>query len=113
VVPLLVARGYRRKKRRTADELYARLTTLVSDDERTSDLPDTVELTEDDIKKYYPIWVLWFATDRRFLPSQLMAEPHEPLAAMLEIDTVFEKVMEQFREQSDGELSEDKSTDTT
>lgn len=56
------------------------------------DLPDTVSLTQEQIDLYYPLWTLWRATGKRFLPSALMDEPAEPLAVLLEIDSYFQKI---------------------
>jgi hypothetical protein len=56
------------------------------------DLPDTVSLTQAEIDLYFPLWRLWRATGKRFLPSQLMGEPAEPLAALLEMESYFQMI---------------------
>lgn len=38
----------------------------------------------------YDVWVLWRATERRFLPSQLLAEPIGLLDDMLYLDGIYE-----------------------
>ena len=42
----------------------------------------------------YDIWTLWRATDRRFLPSQIMAEPEALLSDMITLDSVYEAIKE-------------------
>lgn len=56
------------------------------------DLPDTVHLTQKQIDRYFPIWAQWRALDKRHLPSQIAAEPAEQLAAVLEIEALFQAV---------------------
>ena len=46
----------------------------------------------------YDIWVLWRATDRRFLPSQLLNEPAALLQDMLTLDGIYERMQEQRKE---------------
>lgn len=40
----------------------------------------------------YDVWVLWRATDRKFLPSQLLQEPIGLLDDMLLLDGVYEVI---------------------
>jgi len=89
--------GGRGKKRSTADGLYARLAELADPERRDSNLPETIELNQDTIDKYWSLWLWWVATERKFLPSQLLCEPFEPFAVMLEIDNLYEKIVEQLR----------------
>ena len=57
-----------------------------------------VNLTKAEIDYYWDTWVLWVATGRKFLPSQLRDEPHQPLSVLLEIDDIYERIVEQLRE---------------
>jgi len=70
-----------------------------------SGLPDTVDLSQEVINRYYPLWLWWWATDRKFLPSQLMAEPYEPFSVILELDSYYYRVSEQLKKEpaEDGE----------
>lgn len=61
------------------------------------DLPDVIGLSQAEINQYYPLWLLWKATEKRHLPSALLAEPAEPLAALLEIESYFNKIEEMTR----------------
>lgn len=45
-------------------------------------------------------------TEKRFLPSHLMAEPSEPLAVLLELDGYFYQIAEQIREEETTDSSE-------
>lgn len=55
-------------------------------------LPPVIRLSDPD--RSYDIWTLWRATDRRFLPSQLMNEPEGLLMDMLTLDGIYEKIKE-------------------
>jgi hypothetical protein len=59
------------------------------------ELPDELNLSQEDLDTYWNIWALWRATDRRFLPSQLMAEPERPLLVMLELDGAYAMIERQ------------------
>jgi hypothetical protein len=65
--------------------------------ENTEDdsLPETLNLTKSDLETYWNIWTLWRATDRKFLPSQLMVEPERPLRVMLELDSAYTMIERQ------------------
>jgi len=63
------------------------------------DLPDVLNLTRDDLDFYWDIWTLWRATDRKFLPSQLMNEPERPLRVMLELDGAYSLIERQIIKQ--------------
>jgi hypothetical protein len=45
----------------------------------------------------YEIWTLWRALDRRFLPSQIMAEPQSWLDDMLTLDGIYETLKERAK----------------
>jgi hypothetical protein len=62
---------------------------------QAEDLPDVVGLSQVEIDRYYPLWLLWRATEKKFLPSQLMIEPGEPLSVMLELDSYFDRIARQ------------------
>lgn len=66
---------------------------------KDEDLPDTVSLTQNDLDYYWNLWTLWRGTDRRFLPSQLLAEPERPLRVMLELDGIYAIVERQIAKQ--------------
>ena len=61
-----------------------------------NDLPEYANITEDDLEQYWELWTRWRATDRRFLPSQLMAEPDRPFAIILELDSIYAIIEKQF-----------------
>lgn len=82
--------------------MYSRLAELA--EHTDDDLPDTINLTQEQVDQYYPLWALYVATGRRFLPSQLMIEPAEPLAAILEINSYFEKIAK--LEETDSDASQ-------
>jgi len=42
----------------------------------------------------YDVWVLWMATGRRFLPSQLLAEPTALLDDVLQLDGLYNSLKE-------------------
>ena len=69
------------------------------DNGKSEDLPDTLELTEEELRTFWEIWTLWRATDRRFLPSQLLAEPRRPLLAMVELDGAYAIIERQLAKQ--------------
>jgi len=63
-------------------------------------------LSQVEIDQYYPLWLLWRATEKRFLPSQLMDEAAQPLAVLLELDAYFDRIAEQIRKADTNPQSE-------
>lgn len=53
------------------------------------ELPDILEMTEQQFDRFYPVWAMWIADDKKHLLSEYMAEPDEPWAVVLEIDKMF------------------------
>ena len=51
------------------------------------------------MEENWELWTNWVATDRKFLPSVLAKEPERPLAVILELDGIYEKIVEQIRKQ--------------
>jgi len=52
-------------------------------------LPAVISLNNQDA---FEIWTLYRAFDRRFLPSQLLAEPEAWLSDMLTLDSALEAI---------------------
>lgn len=54
----------------------------------------------------YHTWVLWRATERRFLPTDLRRQPEPLMSNIIYLDSIFEKmvdqVMEQYKESNNG-----------
>lgn len=91
--------------------MFLRLNSIASQENEDS-LPDTIDLTEEEAKKYVDLWLWWRATDKRFLPSQLVDEPNRPMANILQIDNYFERIVRQLKAQDNGEQGDDKTSDT-
>lgn len=83
--------------------MFSRLSELAESPNK--DLPDTIDISRTDLELFYPIWLLWRATEKHFLPSQLMKEPAQPLAVLLELDSYFDRIADQTREQEEEEDS--------
>lgn len=79
------------------DRLYSRISEIV--ERSDSDLPDTISITEEELEEYWDLWTNWVATERKFLPSVLVEEPERPLSVILELDGIYEKIVEQIRSQ--------------
>jgi hypothetical protein len=58
-------------------------------------LPELIQLNHPLVA--YDIWALWVATDRKFLPSQLLQEPVGLLDDMLLLDSVYATIQEQYK----------------
>lgn len=58
-------------------------------------LPATIILNDE---ANYDLWVLWVATGRRFLPSQLLDEPESVLSDMITLDSVYNAVRERVND---------------
>lgn len=71
------------------------------------DLPDTIELTQKDIDLYWDLWVRWRATEKRFLPSQLLNEPDRPFSVLIKLDSIYAMVEQQVLK----ELTKKKAND--
>lgn len=78
--------------------MLVRIADMV-DNGKSEDLPETLELTAEELENFWEIWTLWRATDRRFLPSQLLAEPQRPLLVMIELDGVYALIERQIAKQ--------------
>lgn len=55
-------------------------------------------MSEEEFERVYPVWVLWRATDRRFLPTDLLKQPQALMDAILELDGHFERMVNQVEE---------------
>lgn len=55
--------------------------------DNSATLPPVVALN---YPESFDVWVLWRALDRRFLPSQIIAEPVAMLEDMLTLDGLYE-----------------------
>jgi hypothetical protein len=53
----------------------------------SGNIPPSLSLSNPELA--YDVWVLWMATGRRFLPSQLMQEPSVMLDDILQLDGLF------------------------
>ena len=71
------------------------------------DLPEYADVTQDDLEQYWELWTRWRATDRKFLPSQLMAEPDRPLAVILELDSIYALIEKQVLDKKSKENNTD------
>lgn len=60
--------------------------------EGAGDLPPTLSLSNPELA--YDIWVLWAATGRRHLPSELVAEPVVMLSDILQIEGLYKALSE-------------------
>jgi hypothetical protein len=82
-------RQSKKKNRRDTDRIYARLRELAVSE--GTPLPPVITLNH---PQAYDVWVLWRATDRRFLPSQLLQENDALLMDMITLDGAYEAVKE-------------------
>ena len=81
----------RKKNKEKSAQLYEKLSDLVQSG--GAELPPIINLYNDEA---YDIWVLWQATGKRFLPSQLLNEPESLMADILQLDSVFETMKEKY-----------------
>jgi len=61
-------------------------------------LPDTMNITLDEFNEIYPTWILWVATNRRFLPTELRKQPQEDMDKLLYLDMLAQKIEGQMLE---------------
>lgn len=81
----------RKKNKAKAQEIIDKISEVVKAEK--SEIPSVIALS----KPYsYDIWVLWRATDRRFLPSQLMQEDESLLSDMLLLDSAYEAIKDRY-----------------
>lgn len=59
----------------------------------SNELPQVIAVS--DISSY-DLWVLWRATDRKFLPSQLMKEDESLLSDMIALDSAYEAIRSKY-----------------
>lgn len=70
--------------------------------------PETLSFAPDEFEFIYELWTLWAATDKRFLPSQLIPEMLSGygriLNGLLEMEALYGKTKAQLkRESSSGQ----------
>jgi hypothetical protein len=100
--------GLWKKKREDTQKIYQVLLRSVPGDPSRPEyfLPDELELDYETFLDVYETWVLWRATERRFLPTELRKQPDRLMEHLLYLDHIFEnmagQVMEQYKERSDG-----------
>ena len=68
-------------------------------------IPDELSIDLDEFHDAYHVWVLWRATGRRFLPTELRKQPEPLISTIIYLDSIFDRmadqVMEQYRESGD------------
>lgn len=64
-------------------------------------IPAELNITYDRMMEVYPMWLLWRATDRRFLPTELRKQPQDLLNDIIYIDLLMEKIVGQQLEKMD------------
>ena len=52
-------------------------------------IPDTVPITQEQVQKYWPVFVKYLQLDRRFTPSQIANEPDEMLETVAALDSIY------------------------
>lgn len=57
-------------------------------------------MTEEVFERVYPVWLQWVATDRKFLPTDLRRQPQVIMDGILQLDSIFEKMVAQQRERA-------------
>jgi hypothetical protein len=83
--------------------LYTRLAAIVRNEEKNVDLPEFVNVSQEELDRYYLIWAWWNATGKTHLVSDIMQEPYEAMAVVLEIDRIYEKIVEQLSDDGHNE----------
>lgn len=75
----------------------------------SGDPPDILDLTRSELDAYWPVWLLWINTERKFLPTwppSLEAQPVNMMRVLFLLDGIYEKmVFEQQKKQSTSEGS--------
>ena len=65
--------------------------------------PEQLSFAPDEFDLIYELWVLWVATDKRYLPSQLIPELQSGygriLTGMLEMESLYAKTKAQLKKQ--------------
>lgn len=65
--------------------------------------PETLPMNVDEMGMLYELWLLWSATEKRYLPSQLIPEilsgHGRLLSGMMEMETLFMKTKAQIKKQ--------------
>jgi len=64
-------------------------------------IPPELEISSERFREILPIWSLWVATDRRFLPTDLMKQPKRLLDDLLYLDVIADKIMKQIIEREE------------
>lgn len=82
----------------TADEIFSRLADIVNRGDGDSSLPEKIDTPLELLEKHFDVWLWWLATGRRYLPSQILQEPAEPFAVILELDSYYQRVLAQETE---------------
>jgi hypothetical protein len=96
------------KKRREALDLFARFVPLAFTDADPV-FPEYVNLSPDEVDRYWEDWAVWRATGKKFLfrPGGLNDQDDRQMTAIMELDGLFSIVealaLKQRMESKDGE----------
>lgn len=61
-------------------------------------VPTILDITWDEFVEAYETWVVWVATGRKYLPTELRKQPQPLFGNMLYIDMLFERIVAQQRD---------------
>lgn len=75
-----------RRRKKSSDELWRRLKEYHEEDEREENRP---VIALNNLEVSWDIWSKWRATGKRFLPSQLLAEPQWLLDDLIAIEAAY------------------------
>ncbi len=94
------------RKKRISAQLWQRVNTYIlsnedSDEDREETYPD---MAINNLDLSWPVWLVWRATGRRFLPSQLLAEPQWLLDDVLALDAAYVIADDEIKRQRPGPM---------
>lgn len=65
--------------------------------------PENLSFASDELEFAYDLWAIWSATDKRYLPSQLIPEMlsghGRMLTGIMEVESLYNKVKAQLKKQ--------------
>ena len=58
------------------------------------DLPDMVDISQNQLDRIWDTWLMWLGTDRRFLPAVggLEDQPIETMTLLFRLDALYNKI---------------------
>lgn len=70
------------------------------DNRKGNSIPETIDLSQEQVDLYFDLWIHWRMTDKKHLLSQLLSEPMEPWEVIFKLENNYQQYLATIREQT-------------